>query len=178
MDEVLTQRSLLVPASIVLAGTLVGAGLFFGLYLGRAPPLPASSASSPTISPRVVIAPLATVTEDPSSAAALRTPPPGVSVALQARVDKEAAEGLAALHAELVSRCWAPSVAKDPKPERLTVRVRFLFDASGAAIRHGVADAEPPSRKDVTGCLRDAKLDVRVEPPGVVVGTELALALP
>lgn len=174
MDEVLSQRSLLVPASIVVAGGLVGAGAFLGLYLGRTPPLVASSAPPA----RVEIAPLATVTEDPSSAAALRTPPPGVSLALQARVDKEAAAGLEALRSELVSRCWAPSAAKDPKPERMTVRVRVLFDASGAATRHGVADADAPSRRDVTDCVREAKLDLRVTAPGMVVGTELALALP
>jgi hypothetical protein len=60
----------------------------------------------------------------------------------------------------------------------MVVRVRFLFDATGKRIDFSVANAEDPHRRDVTDCIRDAKLVVEIDPPGTMVATELTIELP
>lgn len=171
-------RPLLIPASIVIAGALVGAGLFLGLRdrpadLGG----PALTGVRPT--------PLAAATAvAASSAAALpepepaRTPPPGVSPAMQARLDERAAAAVARERPRLVKECWEPSVRKSAAPAALTVPVRFLFDPSGKQIDFAVADVKDASRRDVIECVQKAGLVVVGEPSGEMMATQLSLSFP
>lgn len=177
---------LLVPSSIVIAGALVGAGVFFGL---RDRPAPAPAQEPTTLSAAgITVAPLATggatagATAGAAAGAAptepVRTPPPGVTPELQARVDRQTAEAFAREKARLVRECWEPSVKANPQPASLTLRVRVLFEGGGTATDVAVAPPDAESRRDVAECIRKAPPAIRVEPGGTMMGTQLSIAFP
>jgi hypothetical protein len=155
------------PLAIAFAGVAVGLGLYFGLR-ERAAPVPARVAWGETpsaLAPSVV----------PSSAA-VDAPPPD---ALRVRATSAAVAALEATHARLAEACWRPSVERHAEPAELTFQVRFLFDASGTQTSFDVAEPEVEARRDVAACLRAQKVEARLaEPPGAVVGTQVALRFP
>ena len=153
----------MLPLSIVCAGALIGAGLYLGLRRAPAPSSPpvATSAYAP---------------EPPEAGAPVVLAPP--TAALRAKV---AADVLAALdqdRARLVRTCWEPSFKKDPKPARLTLALRFEFNPKGARVVSGVAEADAPSRADVSECLRAQDLVPSVPAPGTIVAVEVRWSLP
>jgi hypothetical protein len=168
---------------VVLAGAFVGAGLFFGLRdrpSGSAPSREDASirqtASAPGAGARELPA-------RPSGGAEIAPPPapraPDLpSPELQSQVQEQAAESLRALRTRIVKECWEPSVKKEAAPARMTLQLRFLFDAKGQVIGSAVNDPEERSRLDVSQCIREMKLPLTVPPPGQTVGVQVELTMP
>jgi hypothetical protein len=167
VDEVLSNAGTATGAivgAIIVAGALIGAGLYFGLR--ASPPVTVISSAPAGSAP------------PPASVAPATTPPPGIAPEIQQRVARESAAQLEALRRQLAERCWAPSVAASVEPASATFRVRLLFDAAGTRTQQGVSDASDPRRADVAACLRAQPMTVSVTAPGAIAGVDLALELP
>jgi hypothetical protein len=127
-----------------------------------------------------------------SAEPALPSAPPSAD---RAAVQSEARRALEARRADLVNRCWTPSVAKSPLPEHVDYVLNVTFDAAGKQITRGLVegDGKPaaprigpdgrlvpghPSRADVTSCLGTALGTMSVTPPGATVYVEVPFGLP
>ncbi len=158
---------LLLPASILVAGAMIGAGLFFGLRGRPAETTPASPTAPAEESP-------AAPTPNPPPAE-IASPAPSD---LQATVQKQALDALGKHRARIVADCWNPSVKKDPNPAKTTFMFRFMFNPKGQLGVSGVGDAPAESRRDVSQCIRDLKLPIAVPPPGSEIAVQIPLTLP
>lgn len=175
-------QKLLLPGSILLAGALMGAGLYFGLSAQRqgavpAPPgEPAPQGERPLSSPdrRVDPAP----GQPPVEPAAQRPLEHPIPLEVRIAATKQAADALAAHRPRLVKECWEPSVKKAAAPPKVTIPIRFLFDAQGKETSRGIGDAAEPGREDVVACVRAATFPISILPPGQIVGAQLALMMP
>jgi hypothetical protein len=177
------KNPLLLPGAVVLAGAFIGAGLFFGLRDRRSESAPSredaaieETAAAPGAGARELPA-------RPSGGAEIMPPPappaPELpSAELQSKVQKQAAESLRALRTRILKECWEPSVKNEAAPARITLQLRFLFDAKGQIIGSSVNDPQERSRLDVSQCVRDMKLPVTVSPPGQTVGVQVELPIP
>lgn len=176
-------QKLLLPGSIVLAGALMGAGLYFGLSAqppGAAHPAPpaepASQGERPPPQPdrRVEPAPTQPLVE-PAAQRPLEHP-----IALDVRIAaaEQATAALAAHRSRLIKECWEPSAKKAAAPPKVTIPIRFLFDAQGKETTRGVGDAAEPGREDVVACVRAATFPISIRPPGQLVGAQLTLTMP
>lgn len=168
------EKTYLLPASILLAGAMIGAGLFFGLR-GRPIENPKSSillSEAPT--PKTPSIP------DPSPPEPTPTPPPAAldPSDLQAKVQKQAIEALDKHRARIIADCWNPSVKKAPNPTSSNFTFRFLFNPKGHVDTSGVADPAAESRHDVSQCIRDLKLPITITPPGSEIAVQVQLTLP
>lgn len=166
------EKNYLLPASILLAGAMIGAGLFFGLR-DRPVETPPSSipptehaapAASSPLKPTPTPTPVETPALEPSE--------------LQATVQKQALEALGKHRARIIADCWNPSVKKAPNPATSTFTFRFLFNSKGHLGMSGVGDPPAESRHDVSQCIRDLKLPITITPPGSEVAVQIQLTLP
>ncbi|MBX3126016.1 MAG: hypothetical protein KF718_04840 [Polyangiaceae bacterium] len=154
---------LTLPISIVLAGALIGAGLYFGLRQRAAAPTapvgfgPAASSAAP-----VLLLP-----DAPPARSSLQS---AIAAQVGAQLEKD--------RARIVQRCWRPSVAAAQQPSTVTLPLRFAFNADGTQHHHGVGQPSSPLRQDVADCVRAMKLTYRVEPPGDLAGAQIELMLP
>ena len=149
-----------IPLAIVLAGALIGAGLFFGLR-SRPEPAPYGAPGAQAALPL------------PGPAA---PPAPPLDPALVRRNGDAAAVGL---KRRMIERCWQPAVAKVPTPATSRYTMDSLFTAEGVEVSRGISEVrEVPSRMDVAGCLRSLPLDLRIPPPGGKVRLEFVLEFP
>ncbi len=165
------QSGHLIALSVLAAGAMIGAGLYFGLRAQS----PAVPTTTPTSSPVSSSSPTVEVTAIPASPSAPpqtsaspspATPRDGVANEVRAALDP--------LRPALVKECWAPSAAKDAEPASLGFDYRIAIGPQGNVVAHSVNDVAAASRADVARCLRDRKLDLKVPPPGssvVVTGT-------
>ena len=156
----------LTPAAIVLAGGLIGLGLFYGLRTRPAgeTPRPAAIASS----------------SSPTSAAPTTTPPPGPSetAALRARVVLDVTKELDRHRKDVVAACVTPSLAKQPQPPTVRFLFNFVFDESGKQLGRGVNEDRATSRPEVTKCLLEKLQPLTVPPPGERIAVEVQWILP
>lgn len=135
--------------AIVVAGAFIGLGLFFGLKK-EAPPLPAASAPA-----------------DPTQDAK--------AVAARAAL----AAWLEAQRPIFVSRCWAPSAARDPNPPRASFTYSLAVDENGKEVGRGITEHRDAFRSDVADCLRtQANAPASIPPPGASVSVQLTITLP
>ena len=147
----------LVPVAIVVAGALVGAGLFFGLR-GRA------STPTTTAAPSTSVA--AAPTASPSS------PPNDDRLR---RVREQAWVALQTHRASLTATCWTPYVATGGE-KQATYVLDLSFDAAGTETARAVEETSAEfSRHDVAECLRATEDPITIPAPGsdVTVGVEL-----
>jgi hypothetical protein len=130
----------------ILFGILVGGGLYFGLR--------ERSASGPVPSPRKPVV--------------ASEPPPG---ALQS----DAHSALAQQKAQLVDRCWMPSLKKAAAPPSVRYEIDFVFAPGGRELGRSMR-AIGPERTDLTACLDKTlvPIDVRATPGNPHVVVELA----
>jgi hypothetical protein len=167
-----TKSAQIIAGAIVLAGGLVGLGLYLGLReaagrdVAQVPVAPLPVPATPPPAPLPL---------DPS------VPPPspaGISPDTQERVDAAVARALATRHSTFVERCWKPSLEQSVEPASQVFRVRMLFDAKGRKIDHGVSDAPDARRADVAECLRKLDIQLSIPAPGDMVGSQRELTLP
>jgi len=153
------------PAAIVIAGALVGAGVYFGGRRGaETPPRDSPSAPAPAL--------------DPPRASPPAPPPVAPLPADKARVAADAAAALDEQRATLVEKCWAPSARAQPTPPSMKLTYNFTFDAQGNQLARGVTLDRATARADVTSCLNGAVLPIHVPPPGASVAVDVPFALP
>ena len=170
--------------AIVVAGGLVGLGLYLGLRAGApAPEAPNASSHSPDL-------PTASVAPIPSSSSPSLSPVPiaaTVTSSVKVSPEKAVAEAKTAMLAQwsgpLKKACWGPIVAKAAEPKTSVHRVVLGFDAAGHEVARGISDVrDKTSRPDVGGCLRalppDTVSALAIAAPGEPLQVELELSFP
>lgn len=175
-------QKLLLPGSIVLAGALMGAGLYFGLSAQRqaaspSPPVEAApQGERPLSSPERRADPAPA--QPPAEPAAPRPPEHPIPLEVRTAASEQASAALAAHRPRLIKECWEPSAKKTAAPPKVTIPLRLLFDAQGKETSRGVGDASEPGREDVVACVRAAAFPISIRPPGQLVGVQLTLTMP
>lgn len=167
----------LVPLSILGAGALVGAGLYFGLRERPVlAPLPEPSASAaPALPPAAppTVAPTEAVTPEPPAAA-----PGPVSPEVITKASEDAARALEKAKKKLSDACWKPALAETPEPKTARYLFNLSFDARGKEIARGVTELRDESRADVGQCLRAQPIGLEIPPPGAIIAVSIALEFP
>lgn len=170
----MAEGKLSVPAAIVIAGVLIGAGLFFGLRdRGRdAPP------RGGVVEPRAA-EPAASRGDRPPDRTAPPTaiPPPPV-VALRERAVQEIAAALDKQRAALTEKCWKPNAGASPPPRPARWTFNFTMAPDGSQIARGVAEARGAGSPEITRCVLEALAPVSVSPTGATVVVDVPFALP
>ena len=149
----MSDRSLATPVAIVIAGALVGAGLFLGLRAAH-PPAPAQS-----------------------TAPAAGEPSPAVEVS-SAKVVADAIAALETQRARILAECWQPSVKEQPEPATMSLVYSFTFDPKGDQRARGIVVDRATGRPDVTTCLTRTVAPLKIPPPGAVVSVDVPFRLP
>ncbi len=163
--------------SILIAGALVGAGLFFGLR---------SSQPAPVQPPPAVPPPVATSPAPPGSVSPTPAPQPTSEAAAPAPsssakpevVRADAKKALDAQRATLVKACFEPSLAKKKDPPKMKLGLNFTFDAQGKQITRGISEDRETARADVLACLSEKLEPITVPPPGANTYVEIPWELP
>jgi hypothetical protein len=148
--------SLATPISILIAGALIAAGLYFGLR-GRA-----GSGTAP--------APRAAET-------AASTAPTAPPVAVEG-VARQAAQALAEARAGLAASCWAPAARVKANPPLAKWTFDFTFAADGTQLGRGVSEDRATSRPEVTACVLARLPPLRIPAPGASVRVNVPFELP
>jgi len=144
-------------AAIVIAGGLIGLGLFFGLRARDSDPVPATH----------------------PSASSARSKARESRAQLEKRVAKQAAAELEKRRPIFVAECWKPAVAANPTPSRANYTFSLSFDPRGKENGRGISESRDALRTDVAACLRKQPLDLKLPtPPGVQVSVEVPFTLP
>lgn len=152
-------RQLYTPISIVLAGSLIGVGLFFGLReRGHSP-------SEPPVQP-------GTRRAEGPAAQPRPAPPRAVDPLLARRATEQALE---AQRAAIVERC-IPAAARSGTASRLSINV--TFDASGTQIGRGIIADRGDPRPWLSECATGALPTLRIPAQGYPVALEVVWALP
>jgi hypothetical protein len=177
----MAERRIDTSTAILLAGALIGVGVFFGL---RSRPAEAPAAPTGPIAPPSTegpsAAPRPTTAEAPPRAATpgdAATGPTAARGPSQTEIAKQAERAIDAHRAALVKKCWEP--IKD-KPSAAEVRflVDVTFDADGKQKLRGIKQDKGTSGPDVTDCVMATLPPLRIQPPGVVTHADVQFRLP
>lgn len=169
----------LVPLSILGAGALVGAGLYFGLaarpiVLSPPPtPEPPSASVAPALPPSNPAPVQATPPPEPPPATPGPLPPEVVTKATD-----DATRALERSKKQLVETCWKPAVAETPEPKTARFIFNLSFDAQGKESARGVTELRGESRADVGQCLRASTGGLEIPAPGAVVAVSISVVFP
>ena len=136
-------------AAIVLAGALIGMGLYFGLRSRDRLANPAASSARTSF------------------------PQPA-----QLSTERFAAALLEYHRPELVKRCWPGQGVGARSPGPATMRIDVTFGPDGTQVARGFLEDRGASQPELTACIQRALPPLRVPPPGVSVRVELPLTLP
>jgi hypothetical protein len=110
----------------------------------------------------------------PSAPTGFPTGPQNVQSLVETQVRSE----IERLRPMWVERCWAPSAARDPEPKRISFIYDSTFDPRGMQVTRSFRESRDASRPDVTACLGEGPLDMRIAPPGAHVRVEIEATLP
>lgn len=184
------QKELLVPGSILIGCTIIGAGLYFGLSARPEPAAgpfagavtaAADTGAKPAGSPPANVAVTTPAPQPPPMGAPMMPGLAGPSVppAVQAAVEKAAAEALAAEKKNnLVPKCWKPALEKQPQPAVAKYSLDMTFDPQGTQITFGMNEERSALRSDVAACIQSQNITLRIAPPGFPVRVLLPLEFP
>ena len=170
-----SDKHLLTPTAVLLAGAMIAAGLFFGLRGRDSTPPPASSGSSvdsASPAPGPVGAP---VTAQPARETAPAAPAATVD---RSAVTAAAAKDLDRHRAAIVDKCVKPALAQRPEPSRVNYVFNVTFDAQGKQIARGMLEERQGGRPEITQCMNDALPSLEIPPPGNSVQVDLPWTLP
>lgn len=171
------EKFLSTQASILIAGALIAAGLFFGLR-GREPaPLPAAGPTPPAAPSAASTSAASPPASSPAPPAA-PPPPAPTATADRAAATAAATKDLERYRAEIVKKCVQPALAKKPDPPQIKLTFNVTFDAQGKQITRGVAEDRATMREGVTMCAMDAIPPLEIPPQGISVYVELPWTLP
>ena len=167
--------------AIVVAGGLVGIGLWAGLRDRSMPVAPGTSLPSTGLptnpSGSDVEASTSADSDGTHRSDTGRVASPSVP---KGKSEVAAKEALASLKKrELGPKCWVPRVAAQPEPAESQYSIALSFDAAGIEVGRGISELRGrPSRADVARCLREQPLSLRIPPPGQPLSMTLPLAFP
>ncbi len=150
-------QSASLPVAVVVAGGLIGAGLFFGLR--SRPASPVASPSAPTNGP-----------------ASADVPVPMAES--QGSVMADVSKALRAQRPRIVAECWEPAAKRQPEPAVMKIVYSFSFDAQGQQLARGISVERSTARADVTSCLSTALHPLTIPPPGAPMSVDVPFALP
>ncbi len=168
------------PVAVVIAGLLIGVGLFFGLRDRPAPPAPAMpSAASGSSQPATTTPQLPPA---PTSASA-------VQVAVSSSVEPVAAAPAAArrvaatasLEAQrktIVEQCVKPVLAKTPSLTSVKLTFNVTFAADGTQIGRGVSEDRRASSPEITACVQQKLKPLVTTPSNESLATDIEWTLP
>jgi hypothetical protein len=167
------EKNLATPLAIIIAGALVGTGVFFGLRQREAP------RGAPPSSVAVEAAPAGTARAPAEPPAPLRpSPAPNAPTVSRDKVARDAAAALEAQRRDLGRKCWEPAVSLHPTSKSTKWVFNLSFDAEGNQTVRGVAEDRPTSRPDVTVCVLAALQPLKIPPPGAPAYVEVPFSLP
>jgi len=165
-----SERSLALPAAIVVGSVIIGISLFFGLREGLRP--------APVAPAPVTDAPAAATATPPASETKAKYSlqrPPGEPPA--DRAFRQAQAALDALRPGLVKACWTPPAEGEPTAILLTYDV--TFGADGGLLAVGISEQREAYRTSVAECVRrQPRPALPVDPPGESVRVILGLQMP
>lgn len=165
----------MLPASIVLGGSVIAAGVYFGL--SARPPSNFATTSSTVSNLAESTASATTATASPALAAIPAAT--GVSPVIAAAADAAAREALVAEKAKtFVPKCWKPALEKTPRPDFVKFKLNIAFDAQGKEIGRALVEDRNAPRPDVSRCIAEQTLGLRIPPPGVPVNVLIPLEFP
>lgn len=143
--------------AIVLAGALIGLGLYLGI---RRDPLerPAPPAAEARVLPVV--------------------PPPTAPAPDPGRVRRHAEAALAYHRPGLRQACYLPAVAGEAPLPNIAFEFTFTFGPDGVQVMRGVVEMRDASRPAVTACVTAELPPLRIPPPGEIVQVVLPLSFP
>ncbi len=147
----------LLPLSIVVAGALLAAGIYFGLRSMRPPPATVSTLAG----------------------AGVPRPSPAAHDAVAEREVIAVRAGTEAVHQALPrwrSECWDTADPSTRKPGRYVAAVAFGTD--GATVVAGITEDRGGSDPTVAQCLRQRVHLLRIPPPPHPISLEVPFALP
>lgn len=164
-----SERSLALPAAIVVGSAIIGTGLYLGLRDGLRPDAPAA--------PVPVSAPAGTPAPVPATAPAKDASPAPPAEPPADRAFRQAQAALDQLRPGIVKVCWTPPAAGEPASIFLTYDV--TFDAQGGILALGISEQRDAYRSSVAECVRKlARPLLPIEPPGESVRVILGLPMP
>jgi hypothetical protein len=136
--------------AVVVAGALIGGGLFGGLYFGLR-------------GGRGV-----------DSAPAAPPPPPGPPPTFREHASENAQQALEKYRPAIVAAC-APALQ-----QKMVIGFSLAFNAEGKEVARGVSDDRAaPGSTAVADCIRDRfPMGLSIPPPGVPLSFNLPLTLP
>lgn len=154
-----SDRSMMLPAAIVVGSAIIGLSLYFGLREGlRRDPVAPSTVPTPA---------------QPAAPA----PPVSRSEPAADRAFRQAQAALDALRPGLVKTCWTPPLAGEPAAILLTYDITFAADGSILAL--GISEQQEAYRTSVAECVRrQPRPRLPIDPPGEGVRVVLGLPMP
>jgi hypothetical protein len=167
------------PAAIVLAGGLMGLGLFFGLR-DRSPGGPAPRPAEPVVASGAHAEAAAPHTAAPPAEPPRPSPPPAPvdRGAMMRAVTQEVTAALDKEREALVAKCWTPNASTKPPPKPAKLAFDFTFDASGRQVARGVQEARGTGSPEITRCVLESLPMITVTPPGAPANASAVLTLP
>ncbi|WAS96680.1 hypothetical protein [Nannocystis punicea] len=147
--------------AILLAGALIGLGLFLGLRSLA----PGGLAAAPGGPP-------------PAAPPAPASPPPQPPALDLATAQRHAANALAYHRDALRQDCYLPAVAGEATPPTVLLEFNYTFDAEGLQIARGAVETRGASRPEVTQCVLAKLPPLRIPRPGQLVTATLPLSFP
>ena len=154
-----------VPAAIFAGCCVIAIGLYMGLSARPIQPLPKKPIAPPAV----------LVQAKPSAKPVLQ---PRLEKAQIAAAQKAAQQALDSVKAGWIKKCWAPAIAKTPKPDTARWTIDVTFNAAGIEIARGISDIRGSERADVARCLRTLPLDLRIPPQPRSARATLMLTMP
>lgn len=170
----------LVPLSILGAGALVGAGLFFGLRERPVLHPDAPSASGSHTATPILVPPASPTLKVPVVAPPEPAPggPGPVSPGVVTKATEDATKALEKAKTQLTESCWKPALAASPEPKSARYLFNLSFDAQGHELARGVTELRDASRADVGQCLRAQPLGLEIPAPGAIIAVSIAVEFP
>ncbi|MFO0547394.1 MAG: hypothetical protein U0271_03345 [Polyangiaceae bacterium] len=181
-----TQPTLVLAGAIIVAGGLIGLGLWAGLRERAAPqPAPPALTTSAPINTTTTSSSSVAVGVSALAPASVPAPPPSTTAPLVSSATRSKAERDLRAAAEefrtkwIKAKCWDPIVAKTPEPKISTYHLSLSVDANGNEVAHGLGEVrDKPSRQDVAACARNLQWRASVPAPGEPLTIEFDLELP
>lgn len=170
------EKYLSTQASVLIAGALIAAGLYFGLRDRTPAPSPGPAATS-IVSSRS--APQGPAQTQPLPQSHPIPQMPQASESARNAVRDAALKELEQFRPAVVKTCVKPALEKKPEPKSIKLAFNISFDAQGGQVMRGIVEDRETAREGVAQCVMQEipilKLPIQ---PGVPVGVEIPWVLP
>lgn len=167
------------PVAVVIAGLLVGVGLFFGLQGRTVAPAPAApSAASGSTHPATTTQSPPAPTSASSAQVAVASSVEPVAAAPAAARRAAATASLEAQRKTIVEQCVKPVLAKTPTLTSVKLTFNVTFAADGSQIGRGVSEDRRASSPEITACVQQKLKPLVTTPSNESLATDIEWTLP